>query len=210
MYEGTMSRSRIVVGITGTIGSGKGAVVEHLVSSHGFLHFSVRSLLTDIIIGKGMPLNRDSMTVIANELRAKHSPSYIVEQLLGDAVAELDAVHEKKHDSVTGGAIIESIRAVGEVEKLKSLDSHRFLLLSVDADPHLRYDRVVNMRKSETDIGLSFETFISHEERELSNSNPFKQNLRGCIEMADAKIMNNGSIYDLHLAIDTLVNQFSQ
>jgi hypothetical protein len=55
-----------------------------------------------------MPENRDSMVIIANELRAKYGVAYIVEQLYEQA-------------KLTGtNAIIESIRAVGEAESLKS------------------------------------------------------------------------------------------
>ena len=35
----------IVIGITGTIGAGKGTIVEYLVEKKGFLHFSVREFL---------------------------------------------------------------------------------------------------------------------------------------------------------------------
>ena len=54
-----------------------------------------------------MIVNRDSMVIVANDLRGKHTPSYIVEQLYQQAKAS------KKN------TIIESIRVVGEAEALK-------------------------------------------------------------------------------------------
>jgi dephospho-CoA kinase len=36
-----------IIGITGTIGAGKGTVVEYLVGQKGFDHYSVRSFLID-------------------------------------------------------------------------------------------------------------------------------------------------------------------
>ena len=69
------------------------------------------------------------MVIVANDLRAKQSPSYIVEQLYDQAK--------------TSGknTIIESIRAVGEAEVLKSKGN--FYLFAIDADPKIRYERAV-------------------------------------------------------------------
>ena len=76
-----------------------------------------------------MPVNRDSMVIVANDLRAKHSPSYIVEQLYQQAI-----------DS-NKNSIIESLRAVGEVEMLKGKEN--FTFFAIDADPKIRYERAV-------------------------------------------------------------------
>ena len=39
----------IIIGITGTLGAGKGTIVEYLVGKKGFKHYSVRELLSEII-----------------------------------------------------------------------------------------------------------------------------------------------------------------
>ena len=59
---------RIVVGITGTLGAGKGAVVDHLIRAHGFAHFSVRAWLTNIIAERGLRVDRDNMTHVARKI----------------------------------------------------------------------------------------------------------------------------------------------
>ena len=71
-----------------------------------------------------------------------------------------------------------------------------FLLVAVDADPHLRYDRI-QLRKSSTDQ-VDFETFIANEQREFTSTDPNKQNLQKCIEMADVVIHNDGTIDELY------------
>ncbi|MEI8007897.1 MAG: hypothetical protein WCI00_00095 [bacterium] len=67
----------------------------------------MRAFLIQEIEKRGMIVNRDSMVIVANDLRGKHTPSYIVEQLYQQAKAS------KKN------TIIESIRVVGEAEALK-------------------------------------------------------------------------------------------
>jgi dephospho-CoA kinase len=126
----------IVIGITGTLGAGKGTIVDYLVLEKGFVHFSVRGFITEEILRRGLPVNRDSMVTVANSLRAAHSPSYIIDQLYEQAI-------------VSGkNCIIESIRTPGEIESLKRKGN--FMLFAVDADPALRYERIV-IRNSETD-----------------------------------------------------------
>ena len=73
----------ITIGITGTLGAGKGTIVDYLIKNKGFVHYSVRSFITEEINRRGLPVNRDSMTMVGNDLRAQHSPSWIVEQLYG-------------------------------------------------------------------------------------------------------------------------------
>ena len=75
----------LIIGITGTIGAGKGTVVKYL-QQKGFQHYSSRKFITQEIKRRGMPVNRDSMAVVANDLRATHSPSYIAESLYSEAM----------------------------------------------------------------------------------------------------------------------------
>ena len=71
----------ITIGITGTLGAGKGTIVDYLVKNRGFVHYSVRAFLTEEIKRRGLEVNRDTMAMVGNDLRAKHTPSYIVEEL---------------------------------------------------------------------------------------------------------------------------------
>lgn len=172
----------IIIGITGTLGAGKGTVVEFLTRYYGFVHFSVRAFISRELDHRGIPVNRDTLTALANEMRAKNSPSYIIEELF------IEAAQQDKN------CIIESIRTPGEIEALRS--NPAFFLLAVDADPRIRFNRV-RKRNSETDK-VSFTTFINNEQREMHSNDPNKQNLAECIRQADYVIENNGSLEELH------------
>ena len=97
----------MIIGITGTLGAGKGTVVEFLKQKR-FIHFSVRDFLTEEIKRRNSEINRDNMLIVANDLREKYSPSYIAEKLYEKA----------KHE--TKNCVIESLRSVGEIESLKN------------------------------------------------------------------------------------------
>lgn len=182
-----------IIGITGTLGAGKGTVVEYLVNKQGFKHFSVREYLIEEIKRRGLIVNRDSMTEVANELRAQHSPAYIIEQLYHIA------------SKYSGNSIIESIRTPGEIDFLRQQGD--FLLIAVDADPRIRYERIVK-RGSETD-NISYNTFVASEEREFNTDDPNKQNLSKCIQLADFVITNSGSIEDLFQQLEVDLDSIS-
>ena len=181
----------IVIGITGTLGAGKGTIVDFLIREKGFRHYSVRSFLIREIEKRGIPVNRDSMTSVANELRACHSPSYITDCLYDEAL---------EHGV---NCVIESIRTPGEITSLREKGS--FILFAVDAFPETRYARITE-RKSETDA-ISFETFIQNEAREMNSDDPNKQNLKACITQADFVFNNNGNMQELIEQVENVLKQ---
>ncbi len=177
-----------IIGITGTLGAGKGTLVEFL-KEKGFVHFSARDFLVEEIQRRKMPVNRDSMTMVANDLREKNGPAYIIEKLYSQAA-------RKNQNSV-----LESIRTVGEIEALRKTGD--FTLLAVDADRETRYQRVVR-RDSSTDQ-VSFEKFKFDEEREMASDDPNKQNLSACRELADFVIINDGTKEELRKKLDAIL-----
>lgn len=180
----------LIIGITGTLGAGKGTIVDFLVREKGFRHFSVRGFISEEIVRRGFTVNRDSMVLVANDLRATNTPSYIVDCLYEEA-------------SATGtSCIIESIRTPGEVVSLRAKGN--FYLLAVDADPRTRFTRI-SQRQSETDL-ISYDTFIENEAREMNSDNPNHQNLRKCIEMADFVFNNDGSVGELEKSVETVID----
>lgn len=183
----------IVIGVTGTIGAGKGTVAEYLVQK-GFHHFSVREYLAKILAERGQPTTFEYIRPLANELREKNGPGFLASELLREALE-------------TGtNSVIESIRTPGEVELLRE-QSPVFFLLAVDATSQRRYERVVK-RASDTDH-VTYEQFMAEEALQNENGEPWKQNIAMCIKMADAVIHNDGTLEELHAQVDAALEKFS-
>jgi dephospho-CoA kinase len=179
----------MIIGVTGTIGAGKGTLVEYL-KGKGFAHYAVRDFLMEEIESRGLPPDRDSMREVANELRESHGATYLVE-----------AAHARALER-GGDTLIESVRAIREAEFLKGAGA---LILAVDADRRLRYERIL-ARGSSTDH-VDFDTWVVQEEKELASVDPNEQNVIGVMGMADGRIENDGSLEELHAKVDAFLER---
>ena len=175
----------MIIGITGTDGAGKGAVVEYL-KTKGYTHYSVRSLIVAEIEHRGLEVHRPNMKLIGNAMRADH----------GGAVMVKTAAETAESTGVTD-YIIESIRTVEEVTLLHD---YAGVLLAVDADQQLRYERIYS-RGSQTDQ-ITFDQFVEQDEAESKSENTAEQNKVAVMQMADHTIMNDGTIKDLHQKVE--------
>ncbi len=178
----------MIIGITGSFGAGKGAVVDYLVREKGFADFSARSFITKEIKHRDLPVNRDSMATVANDLREKHGPSYIIESLYTEAKER------------GGDAVVESLRAVAEVRLVKKLGG---VVLGITASPEVRYERAL-ARGSETDR-VTYEEWLAQEVRESNPNDPTKQDIFGALAESSVVIENNGSLEELYEAVDEML-----
>lgn len=178
----------MIIGITGSFGAGKGSVADYLVRQKGFTHYSVRKFLVSEIECRGLPVDRDSMTVVANDLRQSGGPTYIFEQLIAQARTN------------GGNAVIESVRAVAEARYIKEQGGY---ILGIDADPEIRYERIVR-RGSETDK-VTYEEWREQELRESNPDDPTKQDIFGALKESDYIINNADSLSVLYREVDNFL-----
>ena len=182
----------MIIGITGTDGAGKGTVVEYLVNHKGFTHYSSRDLLLAEVIKAGIEPTRNELRLMGNKMRAQY----------GDDVVVQKALEHIETDGV-GLAVVESIRAMAEAQTLKSRGA---VLLAVDADLQIRYERV-QQRRSEKDQ-VTYETFVTQEELEKNDPDPHGMQKAKVMEMADYTIFNNGSREELHQHVNEFLAQY--
>lgn len=184
----------MLLGITGTDGAGKGTVVEYLVTNKGFVHYSARAIWEEEFQKRGMESNRANMRLIANQLRSEHGDDFLVTYYL-----------QKLQEEQPENAIIESIRAKAEAETLKQHDG---ILLAVDADQKVRYQRIT-ARGSSSDH-VSFEEFAAHEKMEMNDPDPHGMQKAQVMQMADYTVMNNGTLEELHTQIEAVLIQIAK
>src|SRR3989344_5918091 len=180
----------MIIGITGTLGSGKGTVTDYLVSK-GFKQFAVSdTFLAGEALKRGLAPDRMTRRNIANEYRAL-GPTKLMEAVYDMARPALDAGEDIVLDPQHTPAEVRFIQSKGGIE------------IAVDADLRIRYERI-SKRGSEKDQ-TTFEAFAKHEQEEMKSDDPNKNNLAAAIAAADYRIENNGTREELHARIDEVL-----
>ncbi len=182
----------IIIGLTGKNAAGKGTVAD-ILSKNEFMYHSLSDSLRDELKLLGKEETRDNLIEIGNKLRKGGGPGVLADKLrpkLGP---------DKNH-------IVDSIRNPFEVNSLReNFSSNKFILISVDANARLRYDRLCSRgRMGDSD---SWEKFVSQEKQEENNDDPNKQQLSKTMNMADYRIDNSGTLEDLEKQIKKILSK---
>jgi dephospho-CoA kinase len=177
------------VGITGTMGSGKGEVAR-ILRKHGFVHYSFGDFLRQELDKQGIEHTIAATTEFANKLRKEHGPGYIAELMLRQFQAK-----PPKH------AVFESLRSPAELAVLKRIP--HFILISVDAPREQRFERIKH--RGRRDGINSFEEFCEQEDRQLEGS-LHEQQILNVMDAADIKVVNIGNLEELENQIREELN----
>jgi dephospho-CoA kinase len=172
-----------LIGLTGTNGSGKGEAAAFLVT-RGYAYFSLSDIIREKLAEDGLETSRDNLIRKGNDLRR-----------LGGA----DILARLVMAKVRGKAVIDSIRNAQEIEYLKKQPG--FILLAIDAPAALRFARVQKRGRDES--AGTLDAFI-RKEAEENGADPAAQQLRHCIALADATIVNDGTLEDLTRKLEEL------
>lgn len=182
----------MIIGITGTNGSGKDTVADFLIEKLGWSHFSLSDELRKISKEKNIEPTRDNLIALGRNIRETHGLDYLSQRIL----------------KVTkNNFVVTSIRNPAEIEPFKKSD--KFMLIAVDAPVEMRYQRVISAGKSRfghkiREETMSLEEFKKKEQIEMHGTGA-EQQLHTLINMADTKIENNGTIEELKHKVDELL-----
>jgi dephospho-CoA kinase len=178
----------MLIGITGTIGAGKGTVVSYLVEQKGFKHFAVSdTFLMNEAKERGLEPTRVARRDIANEFRSR-GPTKLMEAVYAMALPAIESGED---------VIIEPQHTKAEVEFIQSKGG---IVIAVDADLEVRYERIRG-RGGPKD-GISFEEFKQHHEFEMKQDDPNMNNHAAAIAASDYVVMNNKSIKNLRSQVE--------
>ncbi len=180
----------MIIGLTGTIASGKG-VVSDFFKSKGFLHFSLSDELREKAKELNIEITRLNLQRLGNKLRNEQGKGVLAEFIVNKIL---------KHGYKD--VVVDSIRNPGEVEVLKK-NLKDFFLISIDAPLEIRFERICH-RKREDDP-LVWEDFVELDAREKGiGQNDTTQAVAKCMEMADFSLFNKGDLSQLQKQIEEI------
>jgi dephospho-CoA kinase len=178
----------LVLGLAGTIGSGKGTVAEYLKRKYGAEQFVYSHILSDILKRLHVDVSRENLQKLGKSLRDALGKEVLVNAMKGD-------LKEAKSEL----RLIDGIRYVNEAQMLKTFPHNK--LIFIDAPEEVRYERVKRRAEKSDEGQMSLQEFKKRQkaatERELVDVR----------EMADFVIQNTGTISDLHKKIDALMKR---
>ncbi len=177
----------MIIGLTGLNGSGKTEVAQYLVS-RGFEYHSLSDEIREEIRRRGQEITRELLIVVGNELRTKFGPGVLAERVL-------------QRLSRDGNFVVDSIRNPSEVEVLRRRED--FTFLAVEADQPVRFER--SRLRGREFAPTTLDEFVAQERKELESPDPASQQLVSTRKMAAAAVNNNGTVEELHRALDDLL-----
>lgn len=181
--------SKIIIGLVGTLASGKGAVKKYIIEKYQAQDCRFSTILRDVLNRVNVPISRENLQNVSTVLRKEFG-----EDLLAKAIAN-DASNLNS-DIV----VIDGIRRLSDIGHL--VDLPNFVLVSVDADPKIRFQRLVERNENAGDDKKTFEQFLLDQNVEADRQIP------EVIKIAKEKIDNSGDLNGLYKQIDEIISKY--
>ncbi len=178
----------MILGVAGLNGSGKGEVVRFL-AARSFDAHSLSDVVREELALRNLAETRERMIEVGRAIREAEGPGALAERL-GRRLAS-----DRNH-------AVDSIRHPAEVEVLRRR-SPRFQLLWVEAPEATRVARIRARARPGDPAGL--EELRELEGRELGSADPAAQQLLAVRALADVVLPNDGSLEELHAALQRLL-----
>ena len=178
--------AKIILGLVGPIASGKDTVKKYLEKKYGATGCRFSSILRDILERIDLPNSRENMQGLSTILRQKFG-----EDILAKAIAS-DAIKLKSNIVVVDG-----VRRMADIKFLKNTPG--FYLVAVDAEPKIRYERLVKRGENAGDAKKTYSQFLKDHQYETELDVPM------LMKKAKYKLDNDGSPADLCKQIDELI-----
>ncbi|MEK6927481.1 MAG: AAA family ATPase [Nanoarchaeota archaeon] len=180
----------MIIGVTGLIGSGKGAVAEILVKK-GFIKLGHSEVIDVELIGRGMtPGVRDNQIKIGNEMREKYGAGYWARKLVESI--------EEGHNYV-----VEGFRNIGEIKEFRKRKD--FILLGVAAGRNRRIEWITKRGRLRDPV--NFEEFLEVEMRDFLQKEFYGQQNALCFSASDRFVQNEGSLEELKNQVERFLDE---
>jgi dephospho-CoA kinase len=181
--------AKIIIGLTGPIASGKGTVKNYIVEKYQASDCRFSTILRDILNRVDMPICRENLQKISTALRQTFGEDLLAKAITKDA-----------QGLSTDVVVIDGIRRMTDIGHLIKLD--HFVLVSIDAEPKTRHERLVLRNENEDDKTKTFEAFLADHKIETEMTIP------EVMTYAKERIDNNGSLDDLKRQIDEIIKKY--
>ncbi|HOX96192.1 MAG TPA: dephospho-CoA kinase [Candidatus Woesebacteria bacterium] len=175
---------RIVIGLTGSLCSGKGTLANHF-RDLGFAHQILSDRLREELHSKGQEITRSALQDLGNQLR----------QIYGGAILAIKTA--ELLSDIKENIIIDGVRNPEEANYLRDVLGAK--IIGVDAPVEKRLEWYLARAKDRGEDGKTYEEFERDNNRDFGLGEPSSgQQVEKCLAMADIVLWNNGTKADLN------------
>lgn len=179
---------KIVIGLAGSIASGKDTVANYVVEKFGGQTVSFSQPLRDILNRVFLPINRVNLSTLAQML-----VDHFSDDVLSRTIAE--EIKASSKDIF----VLPNIRRESDYACLTSEPSFNFILVGVNTDTKTCYDRLIKRSQNVDDKSKTWEQF----QKDLQLST--EVDIVNLIRKASYQLDNNGSLDGLYSQLDRLI-----
>jgi dephospho-CoA kinase len=180
----------MIIGLSGTLSSGKDTLADHLQEKFGLMHISTGDIVREIAQVQRGSVERPVLYDVANELRHSYGGGVLVDRAL-----------DRYQNSIRtyAGVVITGIRSIAEAKAVKEKGG---TIVFIDAPIEVRYARMQS-RQRDGEARISLEAFIEREQKELTSGiSDADFNITQIGQMADITLQNAGSLEEFFAAAE--------
>ena len=178
--------AKIIFGLVGPIASGKDTVKKYLEKKYGAQNCRFSTILRDVLNRIEVPVERKNLQNISTLLRANFGEDVLAKVIASDA--------SKLGSEIV---VVDGVRRMADIKYLSDLPN--FFLTAIEADPKIRYGRLVKRNENVGDDKKTYDQFLKDHEAEADREVPI------VMKKAKYSLNNDGTFEDLHKQIDELV-----
>lgn len=184
----------MIIGLTGSMGCGKGEVVK-ILEKMGFQYITLSMMVREEARARGIEEEREKLMEVGNSMRAAEGAGVL-------AVRALKKIQESDH----GKWVVDGIRNPAEIDALK--EGENVHVIGVKASFDTLVNRILS-RGRESDA-TEREAIIHKLKRELGEGEPEDgQQVAKCMEKVDAEIENEGTLEELQQKFTDFYNSIT-
>jgi dephospho-CoA kinase len=182
-------QKKIIIGIAGNIGAGKGTITEYLVEKHSAKKMRYSKILADILERLYLDYNRDNLNTIAEGLRSMFGEDVLSEVLEKD-IREIEAEV----------VVFDGIRKKKELDYFKN-KMNNFFFIFVDAPFEIVAERIINRQEKTDDQEQTVEKLKVRQQQASDKDVP---NLK---QYADFVVDNGGELEGTYEQVKQIIKK---
>ncbi len=181
-----MANNKIIIGLVGQMAAGKGTVAKYLENKYQASIHRFSTILRDVLERLHLEISRQNLQNLSTVLRKNFGEDILAKVISEDVVNDQNKI-----------IVIDGIRRLADIKYLKKLPT--FKLVSITADPKIRYQRLVNRNENKNDKQKTYEEFLAEQKKEAEIEIP------RVMAEAEIEINNDKDLDELYAQIDKII-----